>query len=101
MRILNYLFKREGSWIFHNPVDPVAWKIEDYFEIVKHPMDFSTIRNKLKRTDPALYYNTVEEFCSDVRLTLENCILYNGVSHISNYRSGVKLVWENRSEAQE
>ncbi|KAM3173478.1 hypothetical protein ACTXT7_012430 [Hymenolepis weldensis] len=42
--LLEYLFNDvHASW-FRFPVDPVALNIPDYPEIVKHPMDLTTIR---------------------------------------------------------
>lgn len=37
----------KGSFIFHVPVDPIKLGIEDYFDIIKQPMDFGTIKNNL------------------------------------------------------
>jgi hypothetical protein len=39
-----YIWKVKGAYIFHNPVDPIQLKIEDYFTIIKKPMDFGTIK---------------------------------------------------------
>lgn len=43
-RILNNVWKLKGAFYFHSPVDPVRLKIDDYFEIIKKPMDFGTIK---------------------------------------------------------
>jgi len=48
-RILNNVWKLKGAFYFHSPVDPIRLKIDDYFDIVKKPMDFGTIKvNKMK-----------------------------------------------------
>ena len=41
---MQYLQKIRGSYIFQEPVDPVKLGIEDYFTIIKNPMDFGTIK---------------------------------------------------------
>jgi len=43
-KILNICWKCKGAYIFHQAVDPIKLGIEDYFEIVKQPMDFGTIK---------------------------------------------------------
>ena len=43
-RILNNVWKLKGAFYFHSPVDPVRLKIDDYFDIVKKPMDFGTVK---------------------------------------------------------
>ena len=43
-RILNSLWKLNNAFIFHDAVDPVKLNIPDYFDIVKNPMDFGTIK---------------------------------------------------------
>jgi len=39
-----HLWKVKGAYIFHSPVDPIELKIEDYFTIIKRPMDFGSIK---------------------------------------------------------
>ncbi len=46
-KLMNSLCKVKDSEIFHKPVDPVLLGIPDYFDIIKNPMDFSTIKVKL------------------------------------------------------
>ncbi len=47
-RMMTMLAKHSKAWIFNTPVDPVALGIKDYFDIIKTPMDFSLIKEKLK-----------------------------------------------------
>ena len=43
-RLMNSLWRCSAAQIFHNPVDPDKLGIPDYFEIVKNPIDFGTIK---------------------------------------------------------
>ena len=43
-KLMNLLSKVKDSEIFKKPVDPIDLGIPDYFNIVKDPMDFSTIK---------------------------------------------------------
>ena len=58
-----------GAFEFLSPVD--VKDFPDYLDIVKHPMDFSTIDKKLHT------YKTFDEFAKDVELIFDNCRLYN------------------------
>ncbi|CAB3386144.1 Hypothetical predicted protein [Cloeon dipterum] len=49
---------------FLEPVDPVLLKIPDYFQIIKKPMDLSTIKQQLKDN----YYLNVKQFVDDMNL---------------------------------
>lgn len=46
-RVINHCWKYSGAYVFYEPVDPKKFNISDYFDIVKHPMDFGTIKKKL------------------------------------------------------
>lgn len=46
-KIIDKLWKTKDSKLFHKPVDTVALKIPEYFDVIKHPMDFSTVKTKL------------------------------------------------------
>ncbi|XP_004485967.1 transcription factor GTE12-like isoform X2 [Cicer arietinum] len=76
-RVLKSLVSHHYSWVFKEPVDPVALNIPDYFTIITHPMDFSTIKTKLEKN---VYYSK-EEFAADVRLTFSNAMTYNPPSN--------------------
>ena len=65
--------KQQWAWFFAQPVDPVALNLPDYFSIIKQPMDFSTIDQKLARGE----YIWPKEFQADMELVFNNCTLYN------------------------
>ena len=44
LEILDELLNHPISRVFSEPVDPVADEAPDYFDIIKTPMDFSTVR---------------------------------------------------------
>ena len=52
-----------------------ALRIPDYPTIVKKPMDFGTIKIKLKEGQ----YSKLQEFMDDMDLVFYNCRLYNGI----------------------
>lgn len=65
------------AWPFYKPVDASALNLRDYHDIIKQPMDMSTIRAKLDGRE----YDGPEEFAADVRLTFTNCYKYNPPEH--------------------
>lgn len=54
-------------------MDPVALGIPHYRDLVKQPMDLSSIRKKLDLNE----YDAMADFEADVRLMLNNCFLFN------------------------
>lgn len=81
------------SWPFMEPVDPVKLGIPDYFNVVKNPMDLSTIKKKLD----AGSYNRADEFEADVRLVFQNCYLYNGAeSDVSRIGRDLEAVFDRK-----
>ncbi|XP_029683002.1 bromodomain-containing protein 3-like isoform X5 [Takifugu rubripes] len=65
------------AWPFYSPVDVVALGLHDYHDIIKQPMDLSTIRKKMDQGE----YAEPAEFAADVRLMFSNCYKYNPPSH--------------------
>jgi len=72
-KIVDTLWDHKYGWPFHNPVDPVALNIPDYFDKIKHPMDLGTVKQKIEAHE----YVDVEDFATDVRLVFNNCCTYN------------------------
>ncbi|CAF2792120.1 unnamed protein product [Rotaria sp. Silwood2] len=69
--ILNELLKNDASWPFQTPVD--AKQHPEYYECIKNPMDFSTMKKKMRNHQ----YTKRDEFFNDVQLILNNCEYYN------------------------
>ncbi|CAM9218958.1 unnamed protein product, partial [Lampetra planeri] len=65
------------AWPFYRPVDVDALGLHDYHDIIKHPMDLSTIKAKLENRQ----YREPQEFAADVRLMFSNCYKYNPPDH--------------------
>jgi len=76
-KVISNLKKSNASTAFRQPVDYVALKIPNYPEVVKHPMDLSTIDNRLKHNK----YSSVAAFISDFEQIVTNCFLFNGPDH--------------------
>ena len=74
-RIVAVLVDIPDSWPFHRPVE--EHYAPHYHEIVRHPMDLSTIRRKCARCA----YHSEEAFVQDLRLMHANCVTYNGPEH--------------------
>ncbi|KAJ1680356.1 hypothetical protein EV182_000138 [Spiromyces aspiralis] len=68
------LKKHRDAGPFLQPVDPIKLNIPDYPEIIKQPMDLSTVEKKLKSQQ----YPNVAQFKADLKLVFDNCYLYNG-----------------------
>ncbi|ESO07300.1 hypothetical protein HELRODRAFT_137270, partial [Helobdella robusta] len=58
---------------FMRPVDPKLDLCPDYFDIVRRPMDFGTIKSKLDR----LVYKDPWEIINEIYLVFGNAWLYN------------------------
>ncbi|XP_038226802.1 bromodomain-containing protein 2 isoform X2 [Dermochelys coriacea] len=65
------------AWPFYKPVDASALGLHDYHEIIKCPMDLSTIKRKMENRE----YHDAQEFAADVRLMFSNCYKYNPPDH--------------------
>ncbi|KAI8824805.1 Bromodomain-containing protein, partial [Fimicolochytrium jonesii] len=72
-QLINELMKHGSAWPFQMPVDPVAAGAPDYFDVIKQPMDLSTVNSKLNTRQ----YHDVQQFADDIQLMLNNCFIYN------------------------
>lgn len=91
--------KHSKSGPFMHPVDPIALGIPDYPDVVKNPMDISTLAKNLvdgkysrvppravsdiaegmeDGTDTPVYRMAYGPFFNDVMLIFDNCIRFNG-----------------------
>ncbi|OMJ15533.1 Transcription initiation factor TFIID subunit 2 [Smittium culicis] len=72
-RILRKLQTHPSGLEFLQPVDPIKQQVPNYFEVVKKPMDLSTVESKLSSNK----YKTKEMFFDDIKLIVKNCNLFN------------------------
>ena len=93
--IVDFLMHEDNSWPFREPVDKN--KVPDYYDIIKKPMDLSTIQKKLDlglkeetddgqplKTQKAVdeeeelaQYTSVEDFKADIAQIFDNARTYN------------------------
>ncbi|KAF8847235.1 histone acetyltransferase [Acephala macrosclerotiorum] len=71
LHLLNDMQNHASAWPFLHPVnrDDVA----DYYDVIKEPMDLSTMEVKLDADN----YQTPEDFVRDAKLIYDNCRKYN------------------------
>lgn len=62
------------SWPFQQPVDTVALNLSDYHDVILHPFDLGTKKQRLKDK----YYFDANAAIADISLMILNCIMYNG-----------------------
>ncbi|NP_997867.1 bromodomain-containing protein 3b [Danio rerio] len=65
------------AWPFYKPVDAEALELHDYHEIIKQPMDLSTVKKKMDSRE----YPDAQNFAADIRLMFSNCYKYNPPDH--------------------
>ncbi|CAM5143814.1 unnamed protein product [Eretmochelys imbricata] len=74
MPTLEALYRQDPESLpFRQPVDPQLLGIPDYFDIVKNPMDLSTIKRKLDTGQ----YQEPWQYVDDIWLMFNNAWLYN------------------------
>jgi hypothetical protein len=73
LKILQVLKQDPSSEPFLRPVDPEALRIPQYYDIIREPMDISTVESNLKSNK---YFNK-EQFERDVNLIWENACKFN------------------------
>uniref|UniRef100_A0A1A8UYW3 histone acetyltransferase n=1 Tax=Nothobranchius furzeri TaxID=105023 RepID=A0A1A8UYW3_NOTFU len=93
MPTLESLYKQDPESLpFRMPVDPQLLCIPDYFDIVKNPMDLSTIKRKLDTGQ----YEDPWQYIEDIWLMFNNAWLYNRkTSRVYKYCSKLAEVFES------
>lgn len=73
-----------SAWPFAVPVNKD--EVPDYYDVIKEPMDLSTMEQKLENDK----YESFEQFLYDARLIFKNCRSYNSES-TTYYKNANKL----------
>lgn len=71
--LLKKLMLHRYGWVFNKPVDIIEFNVPDYYDVIKNPMDFGTIKEKLGSDK----YSSPMDFLADVSLTFTNAMTYN------------------------
>ena len=74
LKLVALLEQQEEAYEFRQPVDFKRLGLDDYPLIIKHPMDLSTLKKKLK---PTPKYQELSEVVADLMLIWQNCKTYN------------------------
>lgn len=82
-KFLSFLQNRKDTLDFRYPVPDDPINIPDYYKIIKHPMDFSTVGRKIFDQQ----YTDMDSFKVDIDLIWQNCITYNGCNSILGRRA--------------
>ncbi|XP_040008713.1 E3 ubiquitin-protein ligase TRIM33 isoform X4 [Xiphias gladius] len=92
-RLLLYIFCHELSVGFR---EPVPSSVPNYYKIIKQPMDLKKVKKKLQLRS-SQYYQSTQEFVSDMRLVFKNCAKYNEVgSEMAISGKAVSLYFEEK-----
>lgn len=67
------VIKHKRAWPFELPVDTKALKLPDYHNVIKKPMDFTTIKKRLEN----YWYYDAYECIEDFKTVFVNCYTYN------------------------
>ncbi|ESO96438.1 hypothetical protein LOTGIDRAFT_159848 [Lottia gigantea] len=78
------LVKHDDAWPFLKPVN--RREVPDYYDVIKEPMDFQTIKNKIHKFE----YRDPNQIVEDVKLIFFNCVEYNN-RNTPQYKSGTIL----------
>ena len=74
--IIDLCIKNDLGKVFQQPVKKKEY--QDYYAIIKNPIDLGTMKNKSKRYE----YLTIQAFEEDFELLVNNSKVYNGEHHI-------------------
>lgn len=92
-RLLLNIFCHELSVGFREPVSP---SVPNYYKIIKQPMDLKKVKKKLQ-VRSSQFYQSLQEFVSDMRLIFKNCAQYNEAgSEMAISGKAVSLYFEEK-----
>jgi hypothetical protein len=92
--IMDEVLRHPGAVLFSDPPKPGPDFPEDYFEIVKHPMDLSTVATRLK----SRRYRTVSDWTRAFDLVFANATTYYGAGDIVDLGDEIHAVFQKQCE---
>lgn len=91
--VLQEIKSHDSAWPFLEPVNPKTTGAFDYYDVIKNPMDLSTMQ---KRLDAGNFYVTKDIFTADLRRMFENCKTYNGKSQFTDMALQLEKVFMSK-----
>ncbi|KAG9002515.1 histone acetyltransferase [Tulasnella sp. 427] len=86
-RLLHDLQNHALAWPFQRPVSEAD--VPDYYNVIKKPMDFATMEDKLEGNK----YPTFNDFVEDAMLVFSNCKKYNHEHSVYARNAGKMEKW--------
>lgn len=74
--LLELICRDDAAFWFQNPVDAIALKVPHYYDVIRNPMDLSTIRQKMEDN----LYKDPWEIINDFNLIFNNSRIFNDKS---------------------
>ena len=96
VELTNKMLHKDLCRPFREKVDPERDGAPDYLEIVKNPMDLTTVRKKLVAGE----YKSISEWSDDVNLIFKNARLYNDEGSLIDLIAQEMEQWFARKVAQ-
>ena len=87
LTLLNMIILSKDATAFLRPVDPIIDHAPEYREIIKNPMDLSTMRGKANRNE----YQSFNKFLEDLNCIIRNAITYNSIVTHPVHKAAIDL----------
>jgi histone acetyltransferase len=103
LKILEQLVAHKASWPFQVPVKKE--EVPDYFEVIKDPIDFRTIRERLLQghyTNKKLFVADVNRIFTNARTyNVKNTIYYKYANELESYANEILVNLKDETSFQE
>ena len=96
LELTNKMLHKDLCRPFREKVDPERDGAPDYLDVIKHPIDLTTIRKKLVSGE----YKSTQEWSDDVNLIFSNAKLYNDAGSLIYLISQEMEQWFSRKLTQ-
>lgn len=93
-QVLNQIKAHGSAWPFLEPVNVEETGAYNYYEVIKDPIDLSTIQRRL---DEGWFYVNKDIFLADLNRMVQNAIEYNGKEHyVSELALGLQRFYSSK-----
>lgn len=80
---------------FRKPVDVVKYRVPDYYKLIHHPIDLTTIRQRLENHE---YQGDAWRFIADMQLLFANAYIFNKRGTVVyDFTNKLNKIWTNES----